>query len=220
MFKSDSPLVNFLNKITDIVLLNILLIVVSLPIITIGAAWTAAYYVTVKMVKNEESYLLKDFFKSFRQNFFQATTIWMINIVVVGIYSLALYTCSGGSIDSMSRSMFVVFVIIGVCIAAMMVFVYPILSHFDNTVANTIRNAALLSIGNLPYAVWFMALSALPVIILCTPLGSRALPILLIVGLSGPIYICSFGWQKIFIRLEPREVSEDSEQKEESEQSE
>ena len=57
MFKLDSPLMNFLNKLCDIMILNILVLVFSLPIFTIGAAVTAGYYMSFKMVKNEENYI-------------------------------------------------------------------------------------------------------------------------------------------------------------------
>ena len=52
MFKLDSPFMNFLNKLCDIMILNILVLVFSLPIFTIGAAVTAGYYMSFKMVKN------------------------------------------------------------------------------------------------------------------------------------------------------------------------
>ena len=83
VFSPDSPVISFLGKIADLIIINLLVIICSLPIFTIGASWTAMYYVTVKMVKNEESYVTKDFFKSFKQNFRQATVIWLINLIVL-----------------------------------------------------------------------------------------------------------------------------------------
>ena len=76
MFKLDSPLMNFLGRVCDIMILNVLLIVFSIPIFTAGAAITAAYSVSYKMVKNEESYIIKGFWKAFKENFKQSTVIW------------------------------------------------------------------------------------------------------------------------------------------------
>ena len=59
-------------------LLNILFLVCSLPIFTIGASFTAMYYVTLKLAENEEGYIARGFLKSFKQNFKQATIIWLI----------------------------------------------------------------------------------------------------------------------------------------------
>ena len=73
IFSLDSPLFSFLNKVADLILLNILTMICCLPIITIGASMTALHYVVLKMVRDEESYIVRSYFKSFRQNFKQAT---------------------------------------------------------------------------------------------------------------------------------------------------
>ena len=64
-FDMDSPVMRTLNKVADLMWLNILTLVCCLPVITAGASITAMHYVLLKMVRNEESYITKDFFKSF-----------------------------------------------------------------------------------------------------------------------------------------------------------
>ena len=76
-FNMDSPLMRFMTKVADLMILNFLFIVTSLPVVTMGAAWTALYYVTMKMVKDEEGAIVKAYFHSFRQNFRQATVLWL-----------------------------------------------------------------------------------------------------------------------------------------------
>ncbi len=85
MFKLDSPLMTILNKVADILILNIIFIIACVPIVTIGAAFSAAYYIGFKMVKDEESYIVRGFFKAFKDNFKQATIIWLILMVVLGV---------------------------------------------------------------------------------------------------------------------------------------
>ena len=63
-------------------ILNLLTLICCIPIITAGDAMTALYYMTVKMVKNEECYIVKGYFKSFKENFKQATIIWLIALLV------------------------------------------------------------------------------------------------------------------------------------------
>ena len=84
-FDLDSPLMSALNKLADLIILNILVIICSLPVFTIGASMTALHYVVLKMVRNEEGYIIKSFFKSFKQNFRQATIIWLILLVLIGV---------------------------------------------------------------------------------------------------------------------------------------
>ena len=77
-FNMDNGLFRALGKLADLMLLNILFLVCSLPIFTIGASFTAMYYVTLKLAENEEGYIARGFLKSFKQNFKQATIIWLI----------------------------------------------------------------------------------------------------------------------------------------------
>ncbi len=80
----ESPVMSFITKITYSAYLNLLWLVCCLPIVTAGASTTALFYVTLKVAKNEEGSLTKSFFHSFRENFRQATVIWLI-LLAVGI---------------------------------------------------------------------------------------------------------------------------------------
>ncbi len=73
IFNMDNKFFTFMGKAADLILLNIIFLICCLPVVTIGASVTAMYYVTLKMVRNEESYISRSFFQSFRQNFRQAT---------------------------------------------------------------------------------------------------------------------------------------------------
>ena len=77
LFNYDNPVWRFIGKFFDILILNIL-------IFTIGASTTAVYYVTLKLVRDEEGSTVKAFFKSFRENFKQATAIWIV-LLITGI---------------------------------------------------------------------------------------------------------------------------------------
>ena len=82
-FSMDNKFFTFMNKVADLCILNIVCLICCIPIVTAGASITAMFFVTMKMVKNEESYIIKSFFKSFRQNFKQATVINLIMLVTV-----------------------------------------------------------------------------------------------------------------------------------------
>lgn len=67
----------------DLIILNLLFLLCCIPIVTIGPAITAMYYVTMKMVRNEEAYIARSFFKSFKENFKQGLGIWLIALVLI-----------------------------------------------------------------------------------------------------------------------------------------
>ena len=78
----DGPVMKFLSKVADMMILNLLVLFCSLPIITMGASLTAMHYLALRVVRNEEYYISKDFFKSFKMNFKQATLMWLFMLVV------------------------------------------------------------------------------------------------------------------------------------------
>ena len=76
-FNMDNKFFVFMGRIADLCMLNILCIVCCIPVITAGASLTAVYYVTMKMVRNEESYIFKGFIQAFKENFKKSTIIWL-----------------------------------------------------------------------------------------------------------------------------------------------
>ncbi len=202
LFNLDNPIIIFMGKIADLILLNLIAILFSIPIITIGASWTAMYYVTVKMVKNEESYIFKDFFHSFKSNFKQATVLWLIVLVVAGIFvgDFLIYRAMPQAIP---KVLMCVVMVIAILVLCTILYVFPVLSHFENTIRNTIKNAFLISIINVPYTIIFLILFVVPMF-----LGSyllRILPLIFMIGFSGPAYLASLCWKRIFMKLEPKE---------------
>ena len=74
---SDSPVIAFLNKATDLILLNLIWILCCLPVFTAGAATVAAYYVSITSIRCGDGYVVKRFFTSFKRNFAQITPVWL-----------------------------------------------------------------------------------------------------------------------------------------------
>ena len=81
-FNMDNKFFVFMGKVADLCMLNLLCIACCSPVVTAGASQTALYYVTLKMVRNEEAYIFRSFFKSFKENFKQATIINVIMLIV------------------------------------------------------------------------------------------------------------------------------------------
>ena len=71
IFSYDNPVMRFIGKFWDVLILNILWLICSIPVFTIGAATTAVYYVTLKLARDDDGYTIRSFFRSFRQNFRQ-----------------------------------------------------------------------------------------------------------------------------------------------------
>nr|MCR4924029.1 DUF624 domain-containing protein [Lachnospiraceae bacterium] len=140
--------------------------------ITIGASTTAMYYVSLKMVRNEESYIIKSFFKSFKENFIQATVMWIIDIIVFGLIIIDLlildgrlegFAVPGGSFATVFK---VAVIAVGIILLFIFVFSFPVLAKFDNTIKNTYKNSFFMSIRHFPTTIlsiflWGVSFAAL-----------------------------------------------------------
>jgi len=200
-FNIDSPLMVFLTKVANLMILNLLVIICSLPIVTCGAAITAMYYVTLKMAKNEDPYIVRNFFKSFVQNLKQSTVIWLILLV----FGVALYLDWQIAVQTLSGTLLTVMkvVLLVVIFAALMgvVYVFPLLSRFENTIRTTVKNAFLISLVNLPKTIMLMVLHLLPVTMIL--ISEQLVPVVFMLGIPMVAYICSMVLVKIFERYEP-----------------
>ena len=85
LFNINNGFFRAIGRIIDVCWLNILWVLTSLPIITIGASTTALYYTSMKMIRNEAGYVSSDFFRSFKDNFKQSTIIWLLLLLVTMI---------------------------------------------------------------------------------------------------------------------------------------
>ena len=77
LFDMDKPLMRGLSVVTDLIILNILTFICCLPVFTAGAAFTALYTIVIRIIRNEDGSVVKDYFRAFRSNFKKATLLWL-----------------------------------------------------------------------------------------------------------------------------------------------
>ena len=164
IFDLDSPLMNVLNKMADLMWLNILTLICCIPIITAGAAFTSMHYVALKIVRNEESYITRSFFKSFKTNFRQATLIWLMILLIAAVLGGDYYIITKSGIQ-FSSVLVVLIMAAAVLVICTTLYVFPVLAKFDNTIMGTIRNAFIMSILQLPKTLVMLVMAFFPLII-------------------------------------------------------
>ena len=208
LFDLESPLFSFLNKFADLIYLNILTMICCIPIITIGASMTALNYVVLKMVRNEEGYITRAFFRSFKQNFKQATLIWLVLLVIVGILAGDAFILNYSTVAFPSWFRTALAVVAFIMIFATM-HVFPVLAKFENSIKHTFKNPLFMGILSLPKTILMMVCWAVPAVILI--FFFRAFPIVFVLGISGPAFVCALLYNKTFKRFEPEEDTGDGE---------
>ena len=208
IFDMDSPFMRFLNRVADLLILNILVMICCIPIITVGAAFTAMHYVLLKIVRDEEGYLLKGFFKSFIMNFKQATLAWLLMLVVIAVYVGDAFIFKYSSVE-FPKALIIAVIAVGIIALMIAVYIFPLIARFENTTRNTVKNAAILAFANLPRTLAMVFFYAVPFII--GYFSPYAQLFIFLFGISLPTYGAVWMYSSIFKRFEP-EVEETSDE--------
>lgn len=204
LFDLESPLMQALGKMADLLWLNILTIICCIPVVTVGASLTAMNYMALKMVRDEECYITKDFFKSFKQNFKQGTLIWLLLVLVILFLSYDYYIV--GNLNSDFRFVLqIVLTTVAVALFFTVLYVFPLLAKFDNTVFGTIKNAFLISIMQLPRTILMAVFYIIPVLLFIYFYDVS--PLMALFGLSVPAWLSALLYNKFFKKLEERVAS-------------
>lgn len=195
MFKLDSPFMNFLGKVCDLLILNILALVCSIPIVTAGASVTAVYYICYKMIKNEEGYIAKGFFKAFKENFRQATAIWLIQCVIFLILVMDFRIIVNSGLH-FPKPFVITIIACSIIFLLGMLFALPLQARFENTVKNTIKNSFLMFFSHLPTTLLLVAIAVLPFVMMY--FVNRITPLVFLMGFSVVAYLQSYFILKVF----------------------
>ncbi|MCP1102339.1 putative membrane protein YesL [Aequitasia blattaphilus] len=190
------------GKILDLIKLNLLFIVSCIPIITIGASTTALYYNLLKMVRDEESYLFRDYKKSFKENFLQATTVWMVLLLAL----IIIYNNLGfvGKITGYGSIIGYMLLALLAGVAVVILYVFPLIARYQNTSRQMIRNAFVLAFTNLKTTVLIVLSCVMaPLLVIADyKLFPYYILYMILIGVSGPAYLSSILFRKMFDRLE------------------
>lgn len=199
VFAADGKLAGFLNRIGYLIVLNILTIVCCIPIFTAGAAMTALYSVTLRLVRKEDEKIVVGYFRAFRDNFRQATLIWIPGgalalFMLFDVYLLRTVAGIFGQIYRIFLFMLVLF------LAMVLLHAFAVLARFDNTIKNTVKNALLFCVGHVGTAILMLGAMLIPVILLTV--SYRFLSVDILLGISGPAYLTGIYFTSLFKKYE------------------
>ena len=99
--------------------------------------------------------------------------------------------------------------IVGFCLVLIIaMYVFPLLSHFENDNKKTFTNAIILAILNVPRTIWLFVLLVTPIVIVMVDM--RTMIFYAFLGISLPALISSLSWSAIFKKYEPKKEVEDN----------
>lgn len=157
----EGSFMNICDKVFDVMILGFLWILCSLPLITIGASCTALYYAMVKCIKNNEGYVSRAFFHSFRQNLGPATFLWVVFAGVSFLMQLNIGILVEKASGYAALFFIVLYAFVGVYAAIAACYAFPALSRYDMP-AGWVLKLSLYMVGR-----YFLTSLMLVVILFC-----------------------------------------------------
>lgn len=211
IFSIDSHLGRFLYWTADIFILNLLWLIFSLPIVTIGASTTALYYAIMKRHRRDEGYIHKNFLNSFKSNFKQSTFIWILMLIIAAAlffdYRIGLYFIAQGNI--IGKLFIVISVLLFIPYSFTLIYIFPVQAKFENTVKDNIKNAFLMSIGHLGYT--FILLLLIFTYVFFTLTSRAFIGVVILFGASLFAFLTGNIFITVFRKHLPHELEEDLE---------
>jgi uncharacterized membrane protein YesL len=188
-----------LGKMADLLWLNVLTMLCCIPLVTIGASMTALHYMSLKIVRNEECYITRGYFKSFKENFRQSTVIWLLLFLVIGILAGDFYIMRNTELE-FHIAIQVIISAVGILVLFAAMYLFAVQAKFQNKITQTIKNAFVISILQFPKTLLMIVLWVLPLAVLLV--SDRLIPIVFFFGLSLPAYLSAMLYSKFFKKLE------------------
>lgn len=202
-FDSENPVMRFLSRLVDLVIVNFLTLLYSLPLITAGGALTAMNNVLLHFVRGDETYTVRMFRKSFRTNFRQGIPEGLLVLAVACVTAVDMWALHGSESRLATLMMFII-TIIAVMVFVTCIYMFALQSRYENTVGGTILNALRLMVGNLPRSAAMLVIWLIWIAILIYIRGAAPIAFLTF-GLSLPGYLCAMLYSRIFEDLESEE---------------
>lgn len=168
LFSPDSRFIRYLTRFADLMILNLLFLLTSIPIFTIGASLTALYSVCFRLGTDREGSTCRDYFAAFKENFRQATSLFLLLLLwLMGTGGAAVIFCF---MAGWMHCLFVPFAVLFIVVVLVASYVFPLLSRFENRTSTTLKNAVLLSLGYLPRSIIIGAINLFPFVLLAVDL--------------------------------------------------
>lgn len=200
-FNPDGLFARIMNTVWNLVLLNLLWLVCSLPVVTLGASTAALYAVLLKMRDGGEGRVVRLFFAALKENFRRATAVWLALLAALVVCGLDLLLTT----ESQNIALRVVFMVGLLFVTMVWTFAFLLVARYENTWRGHLKNAALLAVSQLPrlLLVWLPWAACMLLTVWSVQTLYVILPLWLLAGFSSLHYYNLMVFTPVLRKLEP-----------------
>ena len=139
----DGKFYAFLDMFWNVLKLNFLWLIFSLPVVTIGCSTVAAYSVTLKMVEKRDAKVGQQFLQAFRENWKQGLPMGLIVLLVS--YSVFMNWQLFQAVEG-NPILFLLFaILLGAAALSHFTYAFALTARYHNSIVQTFRNSAAIS---------------------------------------------------------------------------
>ncbi len=164
VFRLDGPIFQMMNRIGDLVVLNLLCLFFCIPIITMGASFQAMDQVLIKQNRGEEPKIVRTFLNAFRNSFFQSTKVWLF-FLICGIVLAADLLLSQSMKPPFQKIFFYLSGCGSILLLGVLLYVFVLVARFQNSMKQTIKNGLFLSIAHGPRTIGMILCWMIPIVV-------------------------------------------------------
>ena len=207
MIRKSISMNDILARLWDMVLLNLLFLLCSIPIVTIGASLTAMHRVLLQFVRDDDVHYVRDFFRTFRKEFRQSTLLWLPMLLIAAVLFADQSMILPGLEGAPRTLLFLASLFFEVFWLLLMIYLWPLQARYTNPLRQTVKNALLIGVWKFPQTILCAAIYlALPLAyMLYEPAQPAVMILYLLCGFSAPGLLADLVVNRVFLAVIPGE---------------
>ena len=204
LFGEESPVGRFLNRLYVIIVSNLLFVLFSVPVVTIGASLSALNHTLIKYQRGDRYFkVAQTFWKGFKENFAKATVCFLALAALFLLQVLEISWCRQFNDIIAAFQYGLAGLMLLEAITA--IYLFPVIAAFNGGIGELLKNALYFAFSRPQRMLACLALHAVP--LLATYTFLRFLPLAsflwLMFGFSAIAYASTRIMLKQFIPFLP-----------------
>ncbi len=204
IFSTESAFYKFISRLWDVIVLNFMWLLFSLPIVTIGASTVAAFTVALKMVDDEEGYIAKSFLKAFKDNIKQGIILGLITLAAA--YMVYLNFELFYAVEANPLPLLMMAIIALVVFIFSLLYAYPLVARYENSLVKSLKNSFDISVRYIVRTLILIFIIALELFLIC--FNTTTMLVGLMIGPAFIIFTIAAFAKRVFQKIEKEQMEQ------------
>ena len=198
-FNPKSLGTRILTGLCNLIIVNLLFLLTSLPVITIGASITSLYRITIAILAGDNPSVWKDYLKCFKDNFVKATLLELLYAGLTAFFLFEIFIVNNMLDSQYYWAQYPAYFFL-LTIFASSVYAFPLLAWFEESFKQLLKNSLLIAVTNLPVTIMVAAFTA-GLAFLVYQFTVTTMSLMIFMGFSSFAFFYSIFFKRIFEKL-------------------